>query len=240
MKIWRVVVRALVGLASVASISLVSNVSAASATIAPPVSTPNTTIPAGCELPTPVQATFVGRLSATDRRTGRFEVRQIRGGSLDSFAVNGLVDIEYGDDIRFLELGIDYVVAAGLDAESGRLVSKVRDPEPLFGGNQVIGIEERPLDCPEVEDAVRTVLTDGTSVESGVLAPLSTDGSGLLRAMLLPAIWVFGGLLGLAIWATAVRALGRRLRSSWNGDDLGRRREVSRPVERPRPGPADR
>ena len=206
----------------------------------PPVSTPNTTIPAGCELPTPVRATFVGRLAATDRRTGRFEVIQIRGGSLDGYSVNGLVDVDYGDDIRFLESGVAYLVAVGVDTESGRLESKVRDPEPLFGGNQVIGIEERPLDCPEVEDAVRTLLTDGSSVESGVLAPLSTDRSGLTRALLMPAVWVFGGLVALAVWANAVRALGRRLRSSWNGEVSAGRAAVSQRGGRPRPERVDR
>lgn len=219
---------------------LSSSAMAAGATVPPPVSAPNTTIPAGCELPTPVQATFVGRLSVTDRRTGRFEVRQVRGGSLEGYSVNGLVDVDYGDDIRFLEIGTDYVVAAGVDAESGRLVSKVRDPEPLFGGNQVIGIEERPLDCPVVEDAVRTLLTDGTSVESGVLAPLSSDGNGLLRAMLLPAAWVFGGLLGLAMWANAVRILARRFRASWNGETSRRSDVISRRGEPLRREPADR
>lgn len=212
----------------------------ANASTPPPVSTPNTTIPAGCELPTPVRATFVGRLSVTDRRTGRFEVIQIRGGSLDGYSVDGLVDVDYGDDIRFLESGAEYLVAVGVDTESGRLESKVRDPEPLFGGNQVIGIEERPLDCPEVEDAVRTLLTDGSSVESGVLAPLSTDRSGLTRALLMPAVWVFGGLVALAVWANAVRALGRRLKASWNGETPVGRDGVSRRDGRPRPERADR
>lgn len=196
-----------------------STLTPALATTAPPVSTPNTTIPAGCDLPTPVRATFVGRLAATDRRTGRFDISQIRGGTLDGFSVNGLVDVDFGDDIRFLEVGVEYLVGVGVDDESGRLQSKVRDPEPLFGGNQVIGIEERPLDCPEVEDAVRTLLTDGSGVESGVLAPLSTDRSGLTRAVLLPAVWVFGGLVALAVWVNAARVLGRRVRASWNGED---------------------
>ena len=206
----------------------------ASASTPPPVSSPNTTIPAGCELPTPVQATFVGALSITDRRTGRFEVRQLRGGSLEGYSVNGLVDVDYGDDIRFLEVAEQYIVAVGVDSGTGRLVSKVRDPEPLFGGNQVIGIDERPLDCPEVEDGVRTVTMLGTSVESGVLAPLSADRDGLVRAITLPALWVFGGLVALAIWASAVRGLGRRLRASWNGEPVSRRGGP------PRPGSSDR
>lgn len=199
-----------------------------SASTPPPVSSPNTTIPAGCDLPTPVQATFVGALTATDRRTGRFEVRQLRGGSLEGFSVNGLVDVDYGDDIRFLDLLEQYIVAVGVDDDTGRLMSKVRDPEPLFGGNQVIGIDERPLNCPEVEDGVRTVTMDGTSVESGVLAPLASDRGGLLRAIALPALWVFGGLIALAIWAGAVRGLGRRLRASWYGESISRRGEPLR------------
>lgn len=221
-------------------VSVGLSVSPVSASTPPPVSTPNTTIPAGCELPTPVRATFVGRLLATDRRTGRFEVIQIRGGSLDGHSVDGLVDVDYGDDIRFLESGVEYLVAVGVDSESGRLESKVRDPEPLFGGNQVIGIEERPLDCPEVEDAVRTLLVDGSGVESGVLAPLSSDRSGLTRALLMPAVWVFGGLVALAVWANAVRALGRRLKASWNGEVSADRDAVSRRDARPRPERADR
>ena len=205
-----------------------------SASTPPPVSSPNTTIPAGCDLPTPVQATFVGSLAATDRRTGRFEVRQLRGGSLEGFSVNGLVDVDYGDDIRFLDVAEQYIVAVGVDDDSGRLISKVRDPEPLFGGNQVIGIDERPLNCPEVEDGVRTVTMEGTSVESGVLAPLSADRGGLLRAVALPALWVFGGLVALAVWAGAVRGLGRRVRATWNGEPVSRR------DGRPRPERADR
>ncbi|MFZ8916550.1 MAG: hypothetical protein ACO3LC_08795 [Ilumatobacteraceae bacterium] len=200
-----------------------------SAATAPPVSAPNTTIPAGCDLPTPVKATFVGALAATDRRTGRFEVRQLRGGSLEGYSVNGLVDVDYGDDIRFLDVAEQYIVGVGVDDDTGRLVSKVRDPEPLFGGNQVIGIDDRPLNCPEVEDGVRTVTMNGTSVESGVLAPLSADRSGLLRAVTLPALWVFGGLIAMAIWVGAVRGLGRRLRASWYGETISRRDERSRP-----------
>jgi hypothetical protein len=151
-------------------------------------------------------------LVAADRRTARFEVRQLRGGNLEGFTANGLVDVDFGDDVRFLDIDVEYIVAAALDDETNRLFSKVRDPEPLFGGNQVIGIEERNLDCPELEDAVRTLTLDGRSVESGVLAPLADDSRGLLRAVVLPFAWVFGGLVGLAIVANGVRALVGRNR----------------------------
>lgn len=182
------------------------------ASVPPSVPVINTTIPSDCPIPTAPRATFVGSLVAADRRTARFEVRQLRGGNLEGFTVNGLVDVDFGDDVRFLDIDVEYIVAAALDDETNRLFSKVRDPEPLFGGNQVIGIEERNLDCPELEDAVRTLTLDGRSVESGVLAPLADDSRGLLRAVVLPFAWVFGGLVGLAIVANGVRALVGRNR----------------------------
>lgn len=190
---------------------------------------PNSTIPASCEIPLPVRATFVGALVGSDDRTARFEVRQIRGGSVEGFAVGGLIDVDYGEDVRFLELDESYIVAAGVDQTSGRLVSKVRDPEPLFGGNQVIGIGEQNVDCPELEDAVRTLTTDGRSLESGVLAPLGDDRRGLLRAVLLPFGWVFGGLVVLALVANFIRAVGAQIGSAPERSEVSRRRARPRP-----------
>ncbi|MSZ72477.1 MAG: hypothetical protein F2716_09135, partial [Actinobacteria bacterium] len=59
------------------------------------VPAPTNTVPVSCFIPTPVQATFVGRLSASDRRTARFEVTQMRGGSLNGYSVANLVDVQY-------------------------------------------------------------------------------------------------------------------------------------------------
>jgi hypothetical protein len=167
------------------------------------------TVPADCVIPMPVKATFVGRLAASDSRTARFEVQQIRGGSLEGYSVAGLADVDYGTDVRFLELRESYIVAVGVDATTNRLVSKVRDPEPLYGGSQIIAMDDAGEECPEIEDAVRTLTLDGRSVESGVLAPLKEADGRLLRALLLPALWVFGGLLGLATIRAAVVTLWR-------------------------------
>ncbi|NDE60187.1 MAG: hypothetical protein EB010_12365 [Acidimicrobiia bacterium] len=145
-------------------------------------------------------------------------MRQLRGGNLDGYTADGLVDVDFGDDVRFLDIDVEYIVAAALDDETNRLFSKVRDPEPLFGGNQVIGIEERNLDCPDLEDAVRTLTIDGRSVESGVLAPLADDSRGLIRAVLLPFVWVFGGLLGLATLRALVVTVWRSGRRAWDGE----------------------
>lgn len=71
-----------------------------------------------------MQATFIGRLSAADSQTARFDIAQIRGGSLDGYAVATLVDVQYQQDVRFLTLDESYIVAVGIDQTSGLLYSK--------------------------------------------------------------------------------------------------------------------
>lgn len=182
------------------------------------VGTPTNTVPASCVVPTPVRATFVGTIVAADRRTARYRVDQMRGGTLEGYEATGLVDVLYEEDVRFLTLGAPYIVAVGVNAETGALYSKVRDPEPLFGGSQIIGMDNSDADCPEIEDAVRTLTIDGGPVESGVLAPLSNSKGRLVRAILLPFVWVFGGLLGLATLRALVVTVWRSGRRAWDGE----------------------
>jgi len=180
------------------------------------VPAPTNTVPASCFIPTRVQATFVGSLSASDRRTARFEIVQMRGGSLDGYSANNLVDVQYEEDVRYLELEQSYIVAVGIDQSTGALYSKIRDPEPLYGGSQVVGVNSGVI-CPEVEDAVRTLTMDARSVESGVLAPLKDAKGKLGRAILLPFLWVFGGLFGLATIRAFIVMVYRTGKRSWSG-----------------------
>ena len=148
------------------------------------VPAPTNTVPASCFIPTRVQATFVGSLSASDRRTARFEIVQMRGGSLDGYSANNLVDVQYEEDVRYLELEQSYIVAVGIDQSTGALYSKIRDPEPLYGGSQVVGLNSG-VKCPEVEDAVRTLTMDARSVV--VLRSTFTAGAVLARRYLTTA-----------------------------------------------------
>lgn len=182
------------------------------------VATPGNTIPASCVLPTPVRAMFVGTVVAADRRTARFRIDRLRGGTVEGYESSGLIDVLYEEDVRFLKLDQQYIVAVGVNAENGALYSKVRDPEPLFGGSQIIGMDAQDADCPEVEDAVRTLTIDGGPVESGVLAPMKNSSGRLARAILLPFVWVFGGLLGLATLRAMVVSVWRSGRRAWNGE----------------------
>lgn len=179
------------------------------------------TLPPGCEAPDPARATFVGELTAKDTRTARFTIEQVRAGTLVGFEVSGLVDVDYFDDVRYLEVGERYIVGAGTDGVTGRLVSTVRQPAPLFGGNQVVGVDDSDVDCPVFEDPVRTLMTDGSSVESGVLAPMIADSGGIARALLLPAMWLFLGLVALAAIKNLLWASGREVkRMMRRGDPL--------------------
>lgn len=180
---------------------------------------PTTTIPEGCIVPTPVQATFVGEVTVTDRRTARFTVVQMRGGSLEGFTSGDLVDVDYAEDVRFVEEGETYIVAAGVDQSTGRLFSKVRDPEPLLGSSQVIGLNSG-VDCPEIEDAVRTLTMEARPVDSGVLTPLRDAQSRLVRSLVLPVVWVLVALIGLATVKAVVSAMLEASHRAWNGEPV--------------------
>jgi hypothetical protein len=181
-----------------------------------PVPSPPTTIPEGCIVPTPVRATFVGVVAESDRRTARFSVEQMRGGSLEGYTSRNLVDIDYAEDVRFLEVGEMYIVAAGIDESSGRLYSKVRDPEPLLGTSQVIGLNTGAA-CPEIEDAVRTLTMQARAVDSGVLTPLREARPRLIRAIILPFAWALGALIVLATLKAFGSALLEASHRVWNG-----------------------
>lgn len=156
-------------------------------------------IPAGCDSPAPAQVVFVGQLVDVGERDGmaRFELRQIRDGETGGRERSNLLDIRYGDDIRFLDVGNQYLVGAGLD-EEGNLMSKAREEEPLFGGNDIVDVGETDVDCPLLEDPVRTLTVTGRDVETGVLSPLTRSSNRLLRAILLPAAVGVGAIVALA------------------------------------------
>lgn len=189
---------------------------------------PPSTLPPGCVLPTPAAAVFVGRVEAKDVRTARFAVAQVRAGTLGGFQVAGMVDVDYGDDVRFLEPGQPYLVGVSFDGGTGRLVSKVREPAPLFGGNQVVGIDDADAACPEVEDPVQTLHLDGTTIDTGVLSPLFEQRRDLVAAIALPALWAFAVLVGLAALKGVIVGIGTGAARLWRGEPLLQTRPTPR------------
>jgi hypothetical protein len=159
-------------------------------------------VPAGCTVPALPDVVFVGTLLATgtpagladttDNQTARFRLDQARAGTLDRFTYNGVIDVRYGLDARDLSKDEQYLVGASVDAQAGVLASKVREPEPPFGGDGVIAAAQQDLKCPTLTDPVRTLHTDGTPVDDSIVRPLLSAKGRLLRAILLPLLAVFG------------------------------------------------
>ena len=145
---------------------------------------------------------FVGTATGKDdiAQVVRFRIDQLRAGSASDWAVDGLIDIRFGDDYRFLDIGEQYLVGAGFDREYAALSSNVRPPEPSFGGNDVVGVDDSAVECPRVDDPVRTLLVDGTDVDSGVMSLLFDDRRVLLATIAVPAAIAFVALVVLVLF----------------------------------------
>ena len=164
-------------------------------------------VPTGCEPVALPDVVFVGTLLETGTpsgapqesayQTGRFRVDQARAGEVGRYAYDGVVDVRFGTDAKFLEDGEQYLIGASFDEEAAALVSKVREPEPSFGGDEVIGAAENDVSCPDIEDPVRAMRIDGTPIDAGVISPLTGAKRGILRSMLLPLAIAFAVLFVL-------------------------------------------
>lgn len=152
-------------------------------------------------MPEPAAVAFVGTMIGKDdvTKTVRFRIEQLRAGSASEWALDGFIDVRYGNDYRFLEEGHDYLVGAGVDPTYGVLSSTVRSAEPLFGGNDVVGVDDIAITCPMIDDPIRTLEVDGASVDSGVMSLMVEDRRLLLATLGVPAAIVFVALLALAL-----------------------------------------
>lgn len=152
---------------------------------------------------------FVGTMLGKDdvTQTVRFRIEQVRAGSESPWAVDGLIDVRYGGDYRFLETGHDYLIGAAFDPTYGALSSTVRPPEPLFGGNDVVGVDDVSVSCPTLDDPVRTLEVDGSGVESGVMSLMTDDRRLLLATIAVPVALVVAVLIALIV-LKAFGALG--------------------------------
>jgi hypothetical protein len=196
-------------------LSVVLPAAAAGAQEPPPAPSPTASdgrkwlvaVPTGCEAPALPDVVFVGTLVETgtpagapqqaEYQTGRFRVDQARAGAIDRYSYDGVIDVRFGTDMKFLEEGEQYLIGASLNADAVALVSKVREPEPSFGGDEVIAAGESDVTCPVIEDPVRTMRLDGTSIDTGVISPLTDSKRGIARSILLPLGAAFAVIFAL-------------------------------------------
>lgn len=181
--------------------------------VLPPAQGPLVIVPTGCASPAPATAVFEGEIEVLSVTAARFHVRRQLAGTLDGHLVApDTVDVIYGSDARFLAAGDVLVVGVVDDPAVGGLTSKVREPAPLFGGDAVVGLDDTDVDCPKVEDPVRTLHPDGTTVDSGVLRTLDGAGPNMLRALMAPVAIALLVLITLVLLKHLVFAIGRSLR----------------------------
>jgi hypothetical protein len=187
---------------------------------------PLVVVPAECAAPAPAVVVFEGTVVDAVATTARFQVGRVLAGSVEGRMVNGRVDVRFDDETRFLLIGTTYLVGARLDTSTGLLVSGVREPAPLFGGDAVVGRNDNDVKCPVEADPARTLQLDGNPVDTGVLAPLTGSGRDLARAVLLPVAIAFGIVVVLVLLKHLLFAVGRSLR------DLGAPEESPRRTRR--------
>lgn len=175
---------------------------AASTTSAAPASSTTSTTQAAarCDPVAPTASVFVGTVVSRQPTNVRFRVDEVRTGPALGATE---VDVTYLRDARFFDVGTRYLVSASLDPDTNLYVSKVRSRR---------GEDPR---CT-AKDPIRTVLANGTPIDTGVFTGLHGTRNKVLRAFLLPlgvALGVLAALVALkwlVIYATrGLRRLAR-------------------------------
>lgn len=166
-------------------------------------------VPRGCLVSPLPDVVFVGTLTDRDYRTARFRILQVRAGDPTPFAADDLIDVRYGLDVQFLEVGERYLVSARRDPVLGILASRIRPEPPMFGGDDIVGLVDTDVECPGFEDPARTLFPDGTTVETSVVAPLLERRSQILAAVLVPFAVAFGVVFVFASLRLSVSGLAR-------------------------------
>ena len=172
---------------------------------APLVTLPNTlsavtTIPTGCAVPPVPQMVFAGEIIKIEDATATFRVDKLLAGTPAGYITENLVDVRYGQDTKFLDVGTRYIVGAASDPFSPLLVSRVRQDSPLFGGNAVVGVNDSAAVCPNFEDPIRTLREDGETIDTGVLSPLLNNKLLIVFVLLFSVAFVVAGLFGVVLY----------------------------------------
>jgi hypothetical protein len=156
-------------------------------------------VPPGCETPELPEVVFVGTVVQRDFRTVRWEIRQVRGGDPEAFGAGQQVDVRYGLDGQFLEVGEDYLVSTRRDPFIGVLVSQVAVPPELFGGADVVGLAPAQVTCPPTADVARTFHTDGSEISTSLFSTMAAERTQVYGALLVPLILMIALVFVLAL-----------------------------------------
>lgn len=188
--------------------------------LSPASADPLIPVPEGCAPPPTPHVVFVGKVVDRDYRTVRFEVEQVRAGQPAPFGFDGprfgveRIDVRYGLDAQYLDDGSSYLVSAVVHPDLGLLTSRVTEPIENFGGDEVIGVSETDVDCPEFEDPMRTLHLDGTPIEANMLQPFFDAKIRIAGAFLIPLAVAIGAVFALATVRLSLTGLYHAVRPS--------------------------
>jgi hypothetical protein len=182
--------------------------------VPPVVTLPIIPVPIGCTAPAHPLVVFLGTVVARDDRTARFRIDDIRAGATYPFGATNddgeeEIDVRYGLDVQYLVTGEQYLVGAVVDPDLGYLVSRTSEPNPNFGGDEVIGVSETDVACPDYEDPMTTLHPDGTPVEGSMLKPFFDAKVRIIAAFLVPFGLVVAAIFVLASMRLSVEGAYR-------------------------------
>lgn len=163
-------------------------------TVDPTVST----LPAECTPPKAPDVVFIGRIIDATSGTGRFIVTVVRSDREQLLREGRAVDVRIGADVRFLAFNENYLIAAEHTPDNA-FRSKVRQPLPVLGGDQVVGVDDFGPACPSLSDPIVVRNDDGSAIDTGVLTAFLDERRGIAMAILKPVVGVALGLL--VLWA---------------------------------------
>ncbi|MEY2975260.1 MAG: hypothetical protein RIR49_1680 [Actinomycetota bacterium] len=171
-------------------------------------------VPFGCPPWAIADAVFAGTVSARDDRTVRFAEPALRAGALDAIGESGIIDVRFGTDAQYLEVGERYLVGVAEHPDLGLLVSSL-GPEPVdFAGDEIIGVSEDDVACPPVQDPVVTLRLDGTAVPTPLLGPFVESRSRIAAAILIPTVIAFAVVFLLALLRVSTTGVIESLRGA--------------------------
>jgi len=173
-------------------------------------------VPAGCEAPQLPELVFEGEVLETDERGGRFRIDHVRAGDPDRYRSGDEIDIRYGIEAQYLDIGERYLVGVAREPSLGLLYSRLGDPAPLFGGDDIIGLAEPDIDCPDFDDPVITLRPDGRALSTSVLGSFFADSRSLTSAVIIPFAVAVGVLVAVAMLSIGLRAMARSVRRRSN------------------------
>ncbi len=170
-----------------------------------------TTIPEGCFAQTLPQVVFVGRVEKVGDVSVSYSIsKTITGDASGYVSGDGRIEVQYGTDGKFLDVGTTYIVGAVTDPFLPILVSKVRPETSTLSGN--VGQTNTGDACPSFEDAVITLHEDGTAVDTGVFRPLARNKFLIAFVLVASVAIAFGGLVAVVIMQRTRRGIARTMR----------------------------